>query len=118
MRTKKLTHMLHRTRLQTVALGIVCSMAAFTVGLETAGDVHPYDTTQAAVTASEDLPKIAPRGDIDNDGIVTVNDAIVLINVAEGVEIATPDMVKRGDADGDFRITYKDAIRVLYSLTR
>ncbi len=118
MRTKHLTHILHRTRLQTVALGIVCSMAAFTVGLETAGDVHPYDTTQAAVTAPDEIPRIAPRGDIDNDGIITVNDAIVLINVAEGVDTATPEMVKRGDADGDFRITYKDAVRVLYSLSR
>lgn len=118
MRTKHLTHFLHRTKLQTVALGIVCSMAAFTVGLETAGDVHPYDTTQAAVSAMEDIPRVAQRGDIDNDGIVTVNDAIVLINVAEGIETATPEMVKRGDADGDFRITYKDAIRVLYSLSR
>ncbi len=102
--------------LQTVSLGIFCTMAAFTVGLQTAGDVS-FEKSQAAVTP-ENSQRIAERGDIDGDGDLTVKDAIIIINVYEGIDPATPAMIMRGDTDGDFKITYRDAVRVLYTLSR
>lgn len=111
---------LRRARVfQSIALGTVCSVVAFSIGMETAGDVHPFATSEAAADHAElpAQPYAALQGDINRDGIVTAADALLMLEIAEGLEEATPETVKAGDIDGDFRVTTKDVLRVLRTLS-
>lgn len=114
-----LTHILQKKNVQSLSLGLLCMVGAFTLGLETAGEVHPFDKSEAAVVSGEvQEQRVSPRGDVDGSGEVTIEDAILIINLIENIETSTPAMVKRGDTDDDYRLTYKDAVRVLHTLSR
>jgi hypothetical protein len=116
MRTKHtLQSYLHRSPLHTVGFGIVCALFAFGVGLETAGEVHPFDTSEAAV--QENVLRVSPKGDIDGDGVLTPQDAALILTFAEDLETPNSEELRRGDSDGDFMLTYRDALRVLHALS-
>ncbi len=103
--------------LRTIALGTMCAVGAFTVGMETAGDVHPFSRSQAALEEAF-VSGNGLRGDVNGNGVLDTEDVSRILEVAEGFETASPDEIRRGDTDGDFRLTTKDALRVLHALSR
>ncbi len=108
---------LSKKSLRHLVMGLACSLVAFAVGLETAGDVHPFDTSEAAVAVSAPERQTAViRGDIDADYALTVEDAILSLSFAEGLDQPSADDVRRGDMDGDFLLTTKDTLRMLHLL--
>lgn len=110
----------YRTILSRATLGIFCSVLAFAIGMETAGEVQPFERSQAALA---DVPAMTPgmpalRGDANENGVLDVTDVIRILEVAEGLETADAREIQRLDTDGDFRLTVKDALRVLHQLSR
>ncbi len=89
----------------------LCCLLAFVIGLESAGNVRTFDRTQAALTDTASL-----RGDVDDDGTVDIQDAILVLERADGLETATAEEIRKGDVDGDYKLTVKDALRILRSL--
>lgn len=53
------------------------------------------------------------EGDVDGDGNVTVQDALLVLRAAMGVQQLTPAQVAAADMDGDGNVTANDAIIVL-----
>lgn len=104
-----------RFTLQHLLLGVVCSIGAFAVGMETAGDVSPFGHTEAAL----ELPGSGAviQGDMNGNRSLEAEDASILLQFAEGLETPTPDDVRRGDTDGDGQLTGKDVLRVLHFLS-
>ena len=52
-------------------------------------------------------------GDIDGDGVVSVDDARLLLGIAAGITPSSRKIVNKCDIDGDYIITVSDAISVL-----
>ncbi len=113
----KRTFTLPTQLLRTIALGTLCALGAFTVGIETAGDVHPFARSQAALqevlTGGAGL-----RGDANGNATLDADDVSIILEVANGLQTASEDQIRRGDTDGDFQLTAKDALRVLHALSR
>ncbi len=116
---KKHTPLLRRLSaqtLRTIALGTICSIGAFAVGIETAGDVHPFAQSQAAIQELVyDGDPLA--GDVNANGNLDAEDAYIILQVAQGLLTPTPNHIRRGDTDGDFQLTTKDLNRVLHLLS-
>ena len=104
---------------RTLGFGTLCSLSAFVIGMQTAGEVHTVDTIEAAaqVQSNDSSGRVPLKGDIDADGILTVDDALRIHTFTEGYETPTPDDIRRGDMDGDFELTSKDVGRALYALS-
>lgn len=66
----------------------------------------------AAAAGSGDFPL---KGDIDNDGSVTLRDAILVLQILSGV---TPDisLIKWGDVNGDGKISLAEVIYILQNV--
>lgn len=107
----------HRALLQHLGLASLCAVLAFTVGLKTAGEVHTFETSQAADSEEASGQRVVIRGDMSGNGFLDVSDALLLLQVADGLIEPTPEDLRRGDLNGDLRITTEDARRVLHSLT-
>ncbi len=99
---------------QAAAFGALCMVAAFGIGLQTAGDVRTYDTSEAAV--QETVEHAAP-GDVDADGELEISDAMAVLAFADGLSDPMPDELRRADFDGDGQVTTKDVMRVLHALS-
>ena len=56
---------------------------------------------------------IPTKGDIDEDGIIAVDDALIALRIAAGLLPANDKRIQLGDADGDGEITVGDALRIL-----
>ncbi len=99
------------------AFGTMCVIGSFMLGIETAGEVHPFAATQA--TSIEifrgDVPAFS-AGDITGDGFVTMDDAIALLEITQGYVRATSLQLK-ADPNGDGRLTVEDALRILRTLS-
>ena len=71
------------------------------------------DPTEPAPTeAPTQAPPTEPAellGDVDGDGTVTINDAVLIQRADVGIITATADMTRRGDVDGDGQLTIFDA---------
>ena len=105
--------------LRHAALGVFCAAGAFTLGMKTTADVQTFETTEAqSIIPDVAENRVAQRGDINEDGALTGEDAIILIHFSEGLETPTPREIQRGDLDGDYRITYRDVLRLLHTLPR
>lgn len=52
-------------------------------------------------------------GDVNGDGNVTVNDALLALQAAVGKITFTEDQVKAGDVDGSGSIAVSDALLIL-----
>ena len=101
--------------LRTLTLGTLCAAGAFAVGIETAGDVHPFSRGQAAL--EEMTTGSTLRGDVNGNGRIDTEDAYVIYQAAQGLLEPTPDQIRRGDTDGDFALTAKDLGRILHALS-
>ncbi len=107
----------HHTKKRLAVIGSfggLCAIVAFAIGMQTSGNVHTLEQTQAALTG----PVTALQGDMDRDGVLTVADAEYLLERAAGLEAVTPQDIRTGDLDKDFLITDKDVLRLLRSLPR
>jgi hypothetical protein len=101
---------------QASALCILCAVGAFTLGMETAGKVHPFSLSEAAVMGDAVSHPII-KGDIDGNGTLDIRDAIAVLEFAEHLANPTPEQVQHGDADGDYQLTGKDALRILHTIS-
>src|SRR3989344_6310214 len=85
------------------ALGFLAVVASFTVGMKTAGDVSTVSPLEASGTRIS--------GDINSDSLVDERDAIVILEIAQGYEEATPEQLL-ADPNHDGKLTIDDAIRI------
>lgn len=92
---------------QTIALGLLCIISSFSIGIRTAGNVETIAPSQAEGTQRS--------GDINLDGVITLHDAIELLEIAEGYTTPTPEQLL-ADPNGDGQLTVEDAIRLLYDI--
>ncbi len=111
----RLVRFIRASRARSIGFATLCAVAAFSAGLQTAGEVHPFGTSQAAVVS--DAMRVSLKGDITGDGRLDVNDAALILECAEGLEVPTSEQIRSGDTDGDFQLTYKDTLRVLHTLS-
>lgn len=102
---------------RTVALGAFCAIGAFAVGIETAGDVHPFAKSEAAIqeTASE-IGLV--QGDANGNGVLDPTDAYIVFQVAEGLASPSAEETLRGDMDGDGQLTESDLRDILHLLSQ
>ncbi len=103
--------------LQSVAFGAMCMLAAFGIGMQTAGDVHTFDTSEAATQVSPPSDIAILKGDVDGDGKMDATDAMAILSFADALEIPTTEQIRRADLDGDGRVTTKDVMRALHALS-
>ncbi len=90
---------------RTVGAGALSVIAAFTVGLRTAGDVEPIGPIQA-----NELEMAA--GDLNGDGTLDEADVTTALELSEGYMVATPAQLK-ADPNRDGVITTADALAIL-----
>lgn len=95
-------------RTQSLLLGILAVIGSFALGVQTAGDI---ETVQSS--AAEDAVVV---GDIDGDGVVTVRDAIVILEFTQDNESPTNRQLQ-SDPNIDGILTVDDAVMILQSLT-
>ncbi len=91
-----------------LVLGTLSVVASFGMGVRTAGDIQTVAPSEAG--------GIRLTGDIDNDGRVTVRDAIDILEVAQGYEEASASQLQ-ADPNGDGSLTVDDAMRILQDLS-
>ncbi|MBI3331734.1 hypothetical protein HYZ99_02125 [Candidatus Peregrinibacteria bacterium] len=111
-------HSLFTSRLARLAgFALVCVMGSFVVGVQTAGDIHPFAAIQAdEITESGlALSEIAQSGDIDGSGELDLQDAIAILEIVQGYDMPTLLQLK-ADPNGDNRLTVEDALRILRTL--
>ncbi len=105
---------LPRFTLQHLALGAVCSIGAFAIGMETAGNVNPFGHSEAALDMQMG---VVMHGDVNGDHVLDSKDATLLLEFAQGLETPTMEQIHMGDTDGDGALTEKDVLRVLHYLS-
>ncbi len=91
-----------------LGLGTLAIVSSFTIGMKTAGDIQTVAPMEASGTQI--------TGDVDADGVITVRDAIAILEVANGYTDATPEALL-ADPNGDGQLTVDDAIRILSDLS-
>ncbi len=97
-----------RRNIQLLALTTLCLVSSFAIGMRTAGNVQPVRLIEAGGTLQ--------AGDIDADGIVSISDAIAILEIAQGYTVATPEQLS-ADPNDDGALTVDDAIRILSILS-
>ncbi len=113
---KHLRTLLSGITLRTLALGTFCAMGAFAVGIETAGDVHPFSKSEAAI--QEIMTDETPiQGDANGNGTLDADDAYIVLQASDRQIIATEEEVLRGDMDGDGILTRRDLTIILRLLS-
>lgn len=101
------------TMLRTLGLGMLCAVGAFAMGIQTAGDVHPFATSEAAL---QEFVR-GNAGDVNDDGKIDADDAYLLYQFAQGLETPSPRQIKTGDTNGDGKLTESDLGYVLRHLS-
>ena len=77
-------------------------------------NITPYTETETYIYTLPQKPQgTASSGDITSDGVIAVDDALVVLRVAASIEKLTDDILAKGDMDGDGKITVADALVVL-----
>ena len=112
---KKYQFLTART-LQALGLGTLCAIGAFGLGIETAGDVHPFAKSEAALEAFL-IPGTEVRGDVNRNGTIDEEDAYLLYQFSQNLETPTPEEIRSGDTDRDLQLTTKDLGFVLHQLS-
>lgn len=97
-----------RRNMKMLAIGSACIVSSFFIGTQTAGDVQPVSLIEAGGTSLS--------GDVDGNGVVDVQDAVVILEVAQGYSDATAAEL-RADPNGDGQLTVDDALRILEALS-
>lgn len=112
---RKHTRQTLRRYLETIGLSVLCGIMAFTIGMRTSKEVNPFETSKAAesvVTSNS-----ARKGDLNRNGMLDAHDALILLQIADGLTTATADERRDGDLNNDMRITTEDVRRLLHSMT-
>lgn len=94
--------------LQVGALTALCLMLSFTAGIQSAGDARPASLIEAG--------SIASRGDLTGDGKLTIEDAIVVLELSEGYREPTTEELF-ADPNGDGELTVSDALWILSTVS-
>lgn len=94
-------------RAHVVALGLLSVVSSFAIGVRTAGDVETVQRSEAG--------GIVMPGDMNADGVLTIEDAIGILEIAQGYESATAEQLL-ADPNGDGQLTVEDAMRVLHDI--
>lgn len=104
MATPTPTSSIGSNRASVILLGALSVAASFTLGVRTSGDVATVSPLQAEDSGLS--------GDMNDDGMVTIDDAVVLLSLVRGDHAASPDQLQR-DPDGDGTMSIDDAIMIL-----
>lgn len=102
------------TMLGTMSLGVLSIIAAFGLGIRSAKDTQIFDRTEASQNAADILGTV--QGDIDGNGILSLQDVIIKAEALQGLRQLTPKEIIDGDRDGDYKATMKDILRDLHDL--
>lgn len=113
---KSLRTFFTRHTLRTLALGVFCAAGAFAVGIETAGDVHPFAKSEAAI--QEVVSGFGHvQGDVDGNGALDAADAYIVFRAIEALNTPSEVEILRGDMDDDGRLTSDDLNSILRLLS-
>ena len=91
-----------------IVLGILSVASSFSLGVRTAGDIQPIVPSQAS--------DIRKAGDMDNDGTLSVQDAIEVLEIAQGYAEPSQQQLL-ADPNGDGKLTVDDALHILHDVT-
>jgi hypothetical protein len=95
-----------------IVLGLLCIVSAFSLGIETAGDMATVETIEAAEPAV-----ITIAGDLDGNGIVTAKDAMIAVDTIRSGREAPSDVLA-ADPSGDSHLTIDDVLFILRHASR
>lgn len=90
-----------------LVLGVLCILSSFSLGIKTAGDVETIAPTEAG--------GMQITGDMNEDGRLSIHDAIEILEIAQGYKEATPEQ-RMADPNGDGQLTVDDAVRLLHDI--
>lgn len=96
--------------LSSIALGSLCIVGSFAIGMGTSNNVKTVSTSEAA-------EETFVAGDVSGNGVLDEMDAIAILEIASERRAPTSTERLRADVNGDLQITEEDALRVLRSLT-
>ena len=92
------------SRYSVLAMGAATVLGAFIVGMQTSDQIQPIALIEAG---SGEI-----RGDIDSNGQITVEDAIVILEIVQGYrEPQSSELLADPNRDG--LLTVDDALRIL-----
>lgn len=94
---------------KTISIIVTSVTAAFILGIQTAGDFRPVDSTQADGTVV--------TGDFNANGHLDVQDARIALEIASGYRTALPSELAV-DTNRDYSITVEDVLWILEQLER
>jgi len=103
-----LTTLPSRKNVHALALGVVCIVSSFAIGIQSVGDVQPVTLIEAG--------SIQQAGDVDGSGEVDLQDVIAILEISQGYNKAAPAQLM-ADPNRDGRLTVDDALRVLTMLS-
>ena len=98
--------------LRLISFGALCMVGSFVTGIQSAGEVHPFQTSQAI---SIEEAAYGTPGDVDGSGSIDLQDVIRILEVTQGYTSVTALQLK-ADPNGDNRLTVEDALRLLRTL--
>ncbi len=84
-------------------LGAASIASSFFLGIQSVGEVQPFTLIEAGTVLA---------GDMNEDGFVNVEDAIIILEVSEGYQDATPEQLL-ADPNDDGVLTVSDALHIL-----
>lgn len=94
--------------MKTVSIVVLSMAVSFAVGVKTAGDVQPIiGPTEAGSTLA---------GDFDRSGTLTLEDAIIALDLADGKRAPLPQELA-ADPNRDYIITRDDVEFILSALS-
>ena len=68
---------------------------------------------ETQITVESEPKPTGTYGDVDGDGSITANDALLILRASVSLEEITPDQRTKSDVDGDNDISANDALAVL-----
>lgn len=102
-------HLLNGRNLRLMTLATLCIAGAFVTGIRSAGEVHPFDATQAQ---QANLLRQVSDGDVDGNGVTNIDDAIALLTIIQKEAVQT-EQALHGDMDGNGSLTLDDVLQLL-----
>lgn len=75
--------------------------------------ITPEEISSIRRIMLEEIPEDIIKGDLDDDGEITVSDALAALRIAAKLAESNEDILKIGDVDADGEITVSDALAIL-----